>query len=77
MSNRTQTADTSSLADLIKLLGPEQAAAMSNPTAMSIEAIDAFGERLAGMTDDQLRAHFHASDDLIVSMRELHTTCGF
>jgi hypothetical protein len=63
--------------DLIALVGPEHAAALANPSATDLAAIDAFGKRIASMTDEQLRTEIGASDDWAAALRELQTLCGF
>jgi len=67
----------SRIARLIAMAGPEWAAELSNPSAADDAAINAFGKRIAGMTDHELRSEFGASDDLVGSLRELQATCGF
>lgn len=69
------------MSDRTQLAGHAEALAMTEAmhewSGFSIEAIDAFAKTLAGMSDEQMRTEFHASDSLIASLRELQATCGF
>ena len=69
----TRPIATNDLHYLIELLGPEETAKlMAPPTPEDLAASDAFAERLAAMTDDQVRTQWGIHDaSLISNIRKL------
>lgn len=77
MTHGSSHAEPSRMADLMAILGPEQMGELADPSATDSASIDSFAKSLAGMTDEQIRSDFHASDGLLADLRELQAVCGF